>query len=51
MKNTHTPYSIFIDVDLVPKKDLYKYLKDYVKNVTDIKDVSLLKSIKIDSTF
>ena len=40
LKNTHTPYSIFIDVDLIPRKNLYEYLKRYVANVTDSKDVS-----------
>ena len=32
LRNTHTAYSIFVDVDLVPNKKLYKYLKQYITN-------------------
>ena len=32
LRNTHTAYSIFVDVDLVPNKKLYKYSKQYITN-------------------
>ena len=39
LNNTHTPYSIFVDVDLVPGKWMYKDLKDYIMNNQQNKEV------------
>ena len=40
LNNTKTPYSIFIDVDLIPGRWLYKDLKNYIMNNSHEKQVA-----------